>query len=101
MKRRSSNSKQSRLCSVRSLIGNDVYNHDLDDLGDIKDIVIDVRTGRIGYAVIRCRPGPDQAEKLVALPWRKITLDQRMHCFVLDFSMDRLAASPAILTALK
>ena len=36
-------------------IGNDVYNRETDELGAIEDIVMDVQTGRIGFAVLRCR----------------------------------------------
>ena len=33
-----------------TLIGNDVYNHNEEDLGDIKEIMLDVRSGRVSYA---------------------------------------------------
>ena len=37
---------------ANTLIGNDVYNTKLEDLGDIKEIMLDIRTGRVSYAVV-------------------------------------------------
>lgn len=95
MKRRSRRSPRERYCSVHTLIGNDVYNRETDELGDIHDIVMDLRTGRIGFAVLRCRAEPTVDEKLVAVPWCRLTLDLRLRCFVLDLSVARLRAAPA------
>jgi len=35
-----------------TLVGNDVYNDKDEDLGDIKEIMLDMRTGKVGYAVL-------------------------------------------------
>jgi sporulation protein YlmC with PRC-barrel domain len=35
-----------------TLIGEDVYNHKDEDLGDIKEIMLDMNNGKIAYAVL-------------------------------------------------
>ena len=96
MKRRSHHSRCLQYFSLHTLIGNDVYNHETDEIGALQDIVMDMHTGRIGFAVLRCRVDPTIGDKLVAVPWSKLTLNRQMHCFVLDLSVDRLRAAPAL-----
>ena len=40
------------LMGADTLIGNDVVNHKGDDLGEIKEIMLDMRSGKVGYAVL-------------------------------------------------
>ena len=40
------------LMGANTLSGEDVYNTREEDLGDIKEIMIDMRSGRIAYAVL-------------------------------------------------
>jgi len=35
-----------------TLVGNDVYNREDENLGDIKEIMLDMRSGKVGYAVL-------------------------------------------------
>jgi len=40
------------LMGANTLIGNNVYNRQAESLGDIKEIMLDMRTGRVSYAVL-------------------------------------------------
>ena len=40
------------LMGADTLIGNNVYNAQAEKLGDIKEIMLDMRTGRVSYAVL-------------------------------------------------
>jgi PRC-barrel domain len=40
------------LMGADTLLGNDVYNNDAEDLGDIKEFMIDMNSGKIAYAVL-------------------------------------------------
>ena len=40
------------LMGADTLLGNDVYNKDGEDLGDIKEFMIDMATGKVAYAVL-------------------------------------------------
>ena len=37
---------------ANTLVGNDVFNKQDVDLGDIKEFMLDMRSGKIGYAVL-------------------------------------------------
>ncbi|MFY8086847.1 MAG: PRC-barrel domain-containing protein, partial [Rubrivivax sp.] len=40
------------LMGADTLLGNDVYNKDGESLGDIKELMIDMATGKVAYAVL-------------------------------------------------
>ena len=79
---------------ANTLVGNDVYNHRAEDLGDIKEIMLDMRTGRVGYAVLSCGGFLGMGEKLFAVPWNALTLDTKNKRFVLDVEKNRLKGAP-------
>lgn len=77
-----------------TLVGNDVYNKKSEDLGDIKEIMLDMRSGRIGYAVLSFGGFIGIGEKLFAVPWDALTLDTQNKRFTLDVAKDRLETAP-------
>jgi hypothetical protein len=42
----------SRPMGADTLIGEDVYNHKDEDLGDIEEIMLEMNSGRVAYAVL-------------------------------------------------
>lgn len=83
------------LMGAHTLIGNDVYNNDMLDLGDIKEIMLDMRTGRVSYAVLSFGGFfMGMGEKLFAVPWDALKLDTEKKCFVLDVKRERLEEAP-------
>jgi len=83
-----------RLMGADTLIGNDVYNHKDEDLGDIKEIMLDVATGKIAYAVLSFGGFLTLGEKLFAVPWSALTLDTEEKRFVLNVDKERLENAP-------
>ena len=77
-----------------TLLGNDVYSHREEDLGDIKEIMIDMRSGRVGYAVLSFGGFLGLGEKLFAVPWSALVLDTENKRFVLKVEKDRLKDAP-------
>jgi len=82
------------LMGADTLVGNDVFNKKGDDLGDIKEIMLDMRTGRVGYAVLSFGGFLGMGEKLFAVPWKALTLDTENQRFLLDVEPDRLKDAP-------
>jgi sporulation protein YlmC with PRC-barrel domain len=82
------------LMGANTLLGNDVVNKQSESLGDIKEIMLDMRTGRISYAVLSFGGFLSLGEKLFAVPWEALTLDTVNKCFVLDVNHERLANAP-------
>lgn len=83
-----------RLMGADTLIGNDVYNRADEDLGDIKEIMLDVASGQISYAVLSFGSFLGMGEKLFAVPWSALTLDTVNKRFTLDIDKKRLEGAP-------
>lgn len=77
-----------------TLEGDDVINARGEDLGEIKDIMVDVRSGRVAYAVLSSGGFLGMGHKLFAIPWGALTLDADRKCFILDVEKERLANAP-------
>lgn len=80
--------------AANTLEGNDVYNSAGEDLGSIKDIMIDVPRGRVAYAVLSRGGVLGIGDKLFAIPWAALTLDTDRKCFVLDIDEETLKNAP-------
>lgn len=83
-----------QLMGADTLIGNDVYNRADEDLGDIKEIMLDVASGTISYAVLSFGSFLGFGEKLFAVPWSALTLDTVNKRFILDIDKQRLENAP-------
>jgi sporulation protein YlmC with PRC-barrel domain len=83
-----------RVMSANTLEGDDVINRQGEKLGTIEEIMLDVPTGRIAYAVLSSGGFLGIGDKLFAVPWRALTLDTENKCFVLDVAKDRLEQAP-------
>jgi PRC-barrel domain len=82
------------LMGADTLIGNNVVNHKGDDLGEIKEIMLDIRSGKVAYAVLSFGGFLGMGKKLFAVPWNALTLDTKNKCFVLNVEKDRLKDAP-------
>lgn len=89
-----SNGPGPRLMGADTLMGNDVFNDQGEDLGDIKEIMLDVSAGRISYAVLSYGGLMGIGDKLFAVPWEALTLDTENKRFTLDVAKDRLEKAP-------
>jgi sporulation protein YlmC with PRC-barrel domain len=82
------------LMGAETLIGNDVFNPKGEYVGDVKEIMLDMHAGRIGYAVMSFGGFLSMGEKLFAVPWSALKLDTENKRFTLDVENDRLKAAP-------
>jgi hypothetical protein len=71
-----------------------VVNGNDDNLGDIKEIMLDMQTGQVAYAVLAFGGFLGMGEKLFAVPWQALHLDTVNHRFVLDVEKERLKHAP-------
>jgi len=83
-----------RIMAADTLEGDKVVNSAGEDLGDIKDIMIDVPSGRVAYAVLSFGGVLGMGSKLFAVPWRAMQLDPENHRFILDVDKDQLKNAP-------
>lgn len=80
--------------SATTLIGNDVRNAQGEDLGNVTDIVIDLRNGRTAYAVLDFGGFLGMGNKLFAVPWEAMSVDTDQECFILDVDKTFLEEAP-------
>lgn len=77
-----------------TLVGNQVCNRAGMGLGEIKDIMIDMRSGRVSYAVLSFGTFMGIGGKLFAVPWAALGLDTDRKRFVLDVDKAQLDQAP-------
>jgi sporulation protein YlmC with PRC-barrel domain len=82
------------LMSADTLSGNDVYNSDGEDLGEVKDFMLNMSDGKVGYAVLSFGTFLGMGEKLFAVPWDALTLDTETKRFILNVDKARLKTAP-------
>lgn len=80
--------------NASSIIGTNVVNPKGDSLGNIKDIVIDRRTGRVAYAVVSFGGFLSVGEKLFAIPFKALKYNWDENEYVLDASKEQLEEAP-------
>jgi sporulation protein YlmC with PRC-barrel domain len=77
-----------------SIIGTNVVNPKRESLGDIKEMVIDPRTGKVAYAVVSFGGFLSMGEKLFAIPFSAFSYNVTENEYVLDVSKERLKVAP-------
>lgn len=82
------------LMGADTLIGDSVVNAQEDDLGDIKEIMLDMRTGQVAYAVLSFGGFLGMGEKLFAVPWQALQLDTVNKRFMLNVDKEKLKNAP-------
>jgi sporulation protein YlmC with PRC-barrel domain len=82
------------LMGADTLIGDHVHNLQNEHLGEIKEIMLDMRTGKIAYAVMSSGGVLSIGEKLFAVPWEALKLDTANKQFRLDIDKERIDNAP-------
>jgi len=76
--------------SASTLKGDKVVNAAGEDLGKIEELMIDLRDGRLAFAVLSFGGFLGLGDKLFAIPWQALRLKVHDHAFVLDVPKDVL-----------
>jgi sporulation protein YlmC with PRC-barrel domain len=82
------------LMGANTLLGNDVYNTDGEDLGDIQEFMLDMASGRVSYAVLSFGGLLGMGDKLFAVPWAALKLDTVNKRFTLNVPKAMLKDAP-------
>lgn len=83
-----------RVLSASSLAGDSVRNPAGEDLGKIEEIMIDVPSGRVAYAVLSFGGFLGMGNKLFAVPWNAFTIDEENKQFILNVDKKMLENAP-------
>jgi sporulation protein YlmC with PRC-barrel domain len=76
--------------SSSSICSDHVKNATGEDLGKIEDLMIDLHSGRIAYAVLSFGGFLKMGTKLFAIPWEALKLDAVNKVFILHVDKSRL-----------
>ena len=83
-----------RVLSATTLIGDDVKNAQGENLGKLEEIMLDVNTGKIAYAVLSFGGFLGLGDKLFAIPWQAFSLNAEEHSLVVNVNKSVLEKAP-------
>ncbi len=83
-----------RTLGAHTLIHDKVVNLDGQEIGRIEELMIDVTTGRVAYAVLLFGGFMGIGTKLFALPWSALTVDEAKKRFVVNITKESLEQLP-------
>lgn len=85
---------ESRLLSASTLAADDVHNLKGEKLGSIKELMLNINSGKVCYAVLSFGGFLSLGEKLFAVPWSALTVDTENQRLVMDTDEERLKSAP-------
>lgn len=80
--------------SASTITGDKVRNNEGDKLGNLEEIVIDIGTGRVAYAVLASGGFLGLGDKYFAVPWDLLSIDTDNHEVVIDVDKEVLKDAP-------
>jgi sporulation protein YlmC with PRC-barrel domain len=84
-----------RVISINTLTKDRVTNVNGYDLGRIEDIMIDIETGRVSFAVLGTGGFISREAHLYAIPWQALKFSLHDKTFVLDITKEALRQAPS------
>ena len=80
--------------AASTLDGDKILCTEGDEVGKVKEIMLDVQSGMIAYVVMSSGGFLGIGDKLMAIPWSALTLDTDRKCFLLAMSAERVKNAP-------
>ena len=77
-----------------SLIGASVFNNEGERLGDIKEVVLDPRSGKVAYVVVTFGGFLGLGEKMFAIPFSAFEFNLLNDQYILDVSKEFMKDAP-------
>jgi sporulation protein YlmC with PRC-barrel domain len=94
IKQTDSDKRYRRVLSASTLAGDAVRNAAGENLGKVDEIMIDLTSGRVAYAVLSFGGILRMGNKLFAVPWEVLTVDEDQKCFILNVDKTTLENAP-------
>jgi sporulation protein YlmC with PRC-barrel domain len=88
------NKKYRSVLAASTLEGDTVRNSAGESLGKIDKIMIDIPTGRVAYAVLSFGGFLGMGDRLFAIPWSVLKVDEDEKVFILDVDKTVLENAP-------
>jgi sporulation protein YlmC with PRC-barrel domain len=78
----------------KEVVGRDVKNHADENLGSIKEVMLDKESGHVAYVVLESGSFLGIGGKYFALPWRLLNFDEDESCFRVNIDKERFKNAP-------
>lgn len=88
------NKKYRSVLAASTLEGDRVRNSAGEDLGEVDEIMIDLPSGQVAYAVLSFGGVLGMGNKLFAVPWSVLRVDEDEQCLILDMDKHTLETAP-------
>ncbi len=88
------NNKYPRVLSATTMIGDKVVSPNGEELGTLKELMLDLDGGRINYAVLSFGGFLGLGDKLFAIPWEALNINTEDHTFTLNVDKEQLQDAP-------
>lgn len=82
------------IAAANTIIGGNVHNLQNEYLGNIKELMLNMQTGKIAYALLSFGDRFSMREKFFAMPWSAMMWDPMSKRLVLDIDKSRLKNAP-------
>ncbi len=83
-----------QLLSSSTIAGDSVKNRQGEELGNIEDLMVDVSSGKVEYAVLSFGGFLGLGDKYFAIPFNQLGVDHKNHCMILNVDKERLKDAP-------
>jgi sporulation protein YlmC with PRC-barrel domain len=83
-----------RVLAASTLAGDSVKNPAGEDLGKLDELMVDIPSGKIAYAVLSFGGVLGIGNKLFAVPWNALTVDEDEKCLILNAEKRTLENAP-------
>lgn len=92
---RSAAKRDAVLLGTTSFYGDTVYDVAGKFLGEIVELVLDIHSGRVAYALMAVGGFLGMGRKFFAIPWSAVTIDRVYQRCVIDIDLERLIDAPS------
>src|SRR5450755_2988752 len=83
-----------RVLAASTIAGDTVRNAAGEDLGKLDELMVDIPSGKIAYAVLSFGGVLGIGNKLFAVPWNALTVDEDQKCLILSADKKTLENAP-------
>ncbi len=83
-----------QVMSATTLIGDKVVDTAQEDIGKIEEIMIHLPSGKVAFAVLSLGGSLSVEDKLFAVPWEVLRLDEDQKCLLLPVDKETLKKAP-------
>lgn len=83
------------LIGVESVLGCTIVDRHGQKIGELRDIMLDVSTGRIAYAVVELSTS-NASDQLVVVPWNAVSADMDVNQLRINAHADWIERAPAV-----